>query len=72
MNEYQKSIACSRCKTIESNMYYFTWTTKISKDCIVLCNDCIGACLTYLFIHPDSNSSKLIKEYLNENIKKAV
>ena len=72
MNEYLPSRQCSICKIKESNMYYFTRTTKISEDCIVLCNDCVGRCLNRLFIHPASNAFKLIQEFINENSKKTI
>ena len=43
---------CSRCKSELSNMYSYTYETKMWKRTLNLCPDCANACLTMILSHP--------------------
>jgi len=70
--QYNDSRKCSKCRTKESNMYFFYYITKTQGTLeINLCGDCVANCFTRLLTDSVLNTTnmKLILSYINETKK---
>ena len=65
---YKNKAKCSGCNSILSNMYHYILHSERGKRELILCDDCIGSCLSRLLNddYAGINNFETLWKYVNE------